>query len=306
MDRLEQMRLFIAVAEDESFAAAARRLRISPPAVTRAVAALEASLGVKLLNRTTRSVRVTETGERYLEDARLVLEAAQAADDAAAGINGTPRGQLAVTAPVLFGKQYVTPVIVDYLQQFPDTTANTLFVDRIVNLVDEGLDVGVRIGELPDSTLQARRVGSVIPMLVAAPSYLSKQGTPTCPQELREHTLIASRAGDFPLSWRFADTSEPVRVRPRLVTTTNDSSIEATRLGLGITRAISYQINTNLADGSLVRVLGDYEPAPLPVNVIHREGRYSSARTRAFIEMLVQRLSDELSSELSSELSKPA
>lgn len=290
MDRFQQLRVFVAVAEEEGFAAAARRLRTSPPVVTRAISALEESLGVQLLQRTTRSVRVTETGQRFLEDARQVLESLEAAEQAATGINANPKGQLSVTAPVLFGKKYVMPVIVEFLQRYPDTTANALFVDRIVNLIEEGQDVGVRIGELPDSTLRARQVGEVSSVLVASRDYLDLNGTPGSLADLKQSTLIASSAGDFPLSWRFANSTEPFRVKPKLVSSTNDAAIEAATLGLGIARLISYQVSEQLASGELIRVLPDQEPPPLPVHVVHRQGRFSPARTRAFIDMMVDNL----------------
>ena len=161
MDRFHQLQVYVAVAEEEGFAAAARRLQLSPPAVTRAVASLEDTLGVKLLDRTTRYVRATEAGRRYLEDARQILAGLEAADETAAGINAEPRGHLAVTAPVMFGRLFVMPGIVDYLERYPAMEVEAVFLDRSVNLLEEGLDVGVRIGELPDSSMRALRVGSV-------------------------------------------------------------------------------------------------------------------------------------------------
>jgi DNA-binding transcriptional LysR family regulator len=176
MDRFHALAVFVAVAEEESFAAAGRRLRMSPPAVTRAVADLEERLGVRLLTRTTRLVRTTDAGARYLEDARRILLEVDEADEAAAGINATPRGHLAVTAPMLFGKLYVMPVITAYQRAFKETTVSALFVDRVVNLLDEGLDVGLRIGSLPDSSLRAIRVGQVRRVICASPGYLKKHG----------------------------------------------------------------------------------------------------------------------------------
>jgi len=169
MDRLHLMSVFVAVAEEQGFAAAARRLQMSPPAVTRAITALEEHLNVKLLNRTTRYVRATEAGQRYLEDARRILADADAADEAAAGINAEPRGHLAVTAPALFGRMFVMPGIVNYLEQYPETEVAAQFMDRNVNLLEEGIDVGIRIGKLPDSSMRALRVGSVRLVLCASP-----------------------------------------------------------------------------------------------------------------------------------------
>ncbi|MCC4118751.1 LysR family transcriptional regulator, partial [Aromatoleum toluclasticum] len=229
MDRFHLMNVFVAVAEAESFAGAARRLRLSPPAVTRAVVALEERLGVRLLTRTTRVVRVTDAGARYLEDARRIMLEMDEADAAAAGINATPRGHLAVTAPVLFGKLYVMPIITEYQAAFDQTTVSALFVDRIVNLVDEGMDVGVRIGELPDSSLRAIRVGYVRRIVVGAPAYLHQHGAPQSPNDLGGHRLIASSGISPTDDWVFEGAHEKltVRVQPQIVVNTNDGPLEA-------------------------------------------------------------------------------
>ncbi|MCU7846153.1 MAG: LysR family transcriptional regulator [Candidatus Thiodiazotropha sp. (ex Monitilora ramsayi)] len=295
MDRFHLMSVFIAVAEEQSFAAGARRLDMSPPAVTRAVAHLEERLGVKLLNRTTRYVRVTEAGQRYLEDARRILSEVEAADESAAGINAKPRGHLAVTAPVLFGRMFVMPGIVEYLKRYPDTEVSAVFLDRVVNLLEEGQDVGVRIGQLPDSSMRALRVGSVRLVLCASDKYLTHYGEPKTPDELVEHTTIASSAGSGAFDWRFNSTagSRSLRLRPRLTVTTNDAAIEAAREGLGITRLLSYQVAPYVADGQLKLILQEFKPAPIPVHIVHREGRYTSAKVRAFIDLLAERLKAE-------------
>ena len=295
MDRLHLMTVFVAVAEEEGFAAGARRLHMSPPAVTRAVAALEARLGVKLLNRTTRYVRTTEAGQRYLEDARRILAAVDAADEAAAGINAEPRGHLAVTAPVLFGRMFVMPGIVDYLERYPGTEVSAVFLDRIVNLLEEGLDVGVRIGELPDSSMRALRVGSVRLVLCASPHYLQHHGLPRTLQDLTEHSTIASSAGSNAFGWRFETTSgsRTLRIQPRLSVTTNDAAIEAAVRGFGITRLLSYQVAPQIATGELQIILKEYEPAPRPIHIVHREGRYASAKVRAFVDLIAARLRAE-------------
>ncbi len=204
MDRFHLMTVFVAVAEEEGFAAAARRLRMSPPAVTRAIALLEERLGVRLLTRTTRLVRTTDAGARYLEDARRILLEADEADEAAAGINATPRGNLAVTAPVLFGKIYVMPLITAYQTTYSETTVSALFVDRVVNLMEEGLDVGIRIGPLPDSSLRAIRVGQVRRVVCAAPAYLEQHGSPRSPAELAQHPIIAATSLSAGSEWAFA------------------------------------------------------------------------------------------------------
>lgn len=291
MDRLHQMNVFVAVAEEEGFAAGARRLQMSPPAVTRAVAALEERLGVKLFNRTTRHVRATDAGVTYLADARIILAAADNADQAAAGINADPRGHLAVTAPSLFGRMFVIPGIIDYLQRHPGTQVSAIFLDRVVNLLEEGLDVGVRIGELPDSSMRAIPVGSVRLVVCAAAAYLKEHEPPQRPEDLREHPMIASSAGSNFHDWRFAAASvRPLRIEPRLTVTTNDAAIEAVIRGFGITRLLSYQVAPFVASGELKILLRDYEPPPRPIHILHREGRFAAARIRTFVDLLAQRL----------------
>lgn len=295
MDRFQSLKVYVAVAEEQGFAAAARRLGMSPPAVTRAVANLEEYLNVKLLNRTTRYVRATEAGLRYLEDARQILARLDTADEAAQGINAEPKGHLAVTAPVLFGRKFVMPGIVDYLQRYPGTVVDALFLDRTVNLLEEGLDVGVRIGELPDSSMRALRVGQVHMVVVASSEYLAAHGSPSNPQELHEHNIILSSAGNFPQTWRFHPDwgDHPLRVTPRLTVTTNDAALEAAAEGFGITRVLSYQAAPFIEQGRLQLILQDFDPVPLPVNIIHREGRFTSARVRSFIDLLAERLRKE-------------
>ena len=207
MDKLRQMQVFVAVAEESGFAAASRRLGISPPAATRAIATLEEALGVKLLKRTTRHTQVTEAGHRYLQDARRILDEVAMADAAAAGINATPRGRLSVTAPVMFGRMFVLPSILDYLDQYPTTSVDTVFLDRVVSLMEEGLDVGVRIGEMPDSNMRAIGVGRVRRVLVASSGYLDRHEKPFSPEALNDHVLITSRAGDFSDHWRFGSAT---------------------------------------------------------------------------------------------------
>jgi len=292
MDRLQAMTTFVAVVDSGGFASAARKLNLSPPVVTRAVAELEQRLGLRLLTRTTRVVRVTDAGARFAEDCRRILADIDEAETTATGTHTTPRGTLTLTAPVLFGQLYVTPVLVSYLQQFPDVDAQCLFLDRVVNVVEEGIDVAVRIGELPDSSLQAVRVGRVRRVLVASPAYLQTHGVPRRPEELAGYT-IASAAGVNPVSeWRFNDAGKTLvqRLQPRLRTTTNDSAIAATLAGLGITRLLSYQVASHVRTGALQIVLEEFEAAPLPVHVVHHEGRRATQKVRAFVDLAVERL----------------
>ncbi|MCO7521378.1 MULTISPECIES: LysR family transcriptional regulator [unclassified Pseudomonas] len=292
MDQIHLMKVFVAVGELESFAAAARRLAISPAAVTRAVTALEEQLGVKLLLRTTRSVRLTEAGGRYLQDTRHILASIVEANEAAAGINAAPKGDLAVTAPILFGKNFVMPCIVRYLQQYPEVDVSAYFLDRVVNLVEEGLDVAVRIGQLPDSGLKALRVGSMRRLLCASPEYLERHGTPRHPSQLQEHEVIAAGTLSPRTDWRFGAIDDPtlIRMKPRLTVTSNDAAIAAASAGLGIARLLSYQVADELAAGRLQVILAEYEEAPWPIHILHRESKYGSTKVRTFIDMLAEHL----------------
>ncbi len=289
MDRFVEMQVFVAVAELEGFAAGSRKLGISPPVATRAIADLEARLGVKLLTRTTRHVRVTDAGKRYLDDSKRILSELADADDAAAGINGEPSGQLAITAPVLFGRLFIQPSVLEYLNRYPKMAVSALYLDRIVNLVDEGLDVGVRIGELADSSMRAARVGTVRRVLCASPEYLARAGMPQQPNDLAAHSLI-SASGVNPLSeWRF-NRNQTVRIKPRLTTTTNDTAIDAVVADFGIAQLMSYQIAPQLKRGELKIILAEHELNPLPIHILHREGRYASAKIRSFVDLMVDRL----------------
>lgn len=292
MDQLHLMTVYVAVAEEQGFAAGARRLGLSPPAVTRAVATLEEHLGVKLLNRTTRYVRTTEAGLRYLDDARKIIADVQVANEAAAGVNGEPRGHLSVTAPVLFGQIHVMPGIVRYLQRYPETEVNAIFLDRVVNLIEEGLDVGIRIGELPDSSMRALRVGSVRNVLCASPDYLRQFGIPGHPKEIMGHTIIHSRAGDSSVEWTFDGGAGPlsIRVKPRLTVTTNDAAIVASREGLGVCRLLSYQAAQYVDSGELDCILMDFEPPSIPIHIVHREGHLASTKVRSFIDLMAEYL----------------
>lgn len=297
MDRFHLMSVYVAVAEEQGFASAARRLGLSPPAVTRAVAALERRLGVKLLNRTTRYVRTSEAGQRYLADARRVLAAADAIDEAVSGANATPRGSLTVTAPVMFGRMFVMPGIVEYLQTFADIEISALFLDRDVNLLEEGVDVAVRIGDLPDSSLRALPVGTVRQVVCAAPEYLRKHEPPSSPRDLAGHCLIASSAAGASLNWRFnSDRGErSPRLKPRLTVTSNDAAIEAALRGFGITRLLSYQVARHVAAGELQLLLEPFEPTAWPIHVVHHQGRQASATVRSFIDFIAAKMrADEM------------
>jgi DNA-binding transcriptional LysR family regulator len=294
MDRFHLMTVFVAVVDTGGLAGAARKLSLSPPAVTRAVAELEASLGARLLTRTTRVVRVTEAGARYVEDCRRILADVQMAGESVAGVHAAPKGRVTITAPMLFGRIHVTPIVTEYLRRYPQTSAACWFLDRVVNIVEEGADVAVRIGELPDSSLQAIQVGSVRRVVCGSPAYFEQHGVPRQPEDLARHTIISANAVTPTLEWRLLDqkTGEPrpVKVVPRMATTTNDSAVAAAASGFGLTRVMSYQVADELRSGALQVALEDFEPEPAPVHVVHREGRYASEKVRAFLDLAIARL----------------
>ncbi|AWJ92780.1 LysR family transcriptional regulator (plasmid) [Azospirillum baldaniorum] len=289
MDRLQAMRIFVKVAETESFAEAARHLRLSAPAVTRAVAALEELIGARLFVRTTRSVKVTEAGARYLEDCRRILSDITEAEAAAGGIYATPTGTLAVTASALFGPMHVLPIVTEYLDRYPGMRAQTFFVDRPVNIVEEGIDVAVRIGHLPDSGLTAIRVGTVRRVVCGAPAYFERHGVPQTPADLKHHRIAVSTGAWASPEWRFA-RDQRVTIDPVLQCNTNEAVIATAKAGWGLTRVLHYQIGPALLAGELRIVLADHEEPPLPIHVLHPEGRHAPAKVRAFVDLAVARL----------------
>lgn len=291
MDRIQAMKVFVAVAETGGFAAAARQLHLSPPAVTRAVAALEEAIGTRLFVRTTRTVKPTEAGVRYGEDCRRILADIEEAEAAAAGSYAMPTGTLTVTASVLFGRIYVLPIVTEFLDLYPEVTGRALFLDRVTSLVDEGIDVAVRIGHLPDSAQTAVRVGSVRMVVCGAPAYLEEHGRPAMPADLAAHRVAVSTGAWSVADWRFGkDQKTSVTVTPQFLCNGNDGPIAAAIDGWGLTRVLSYQIGPALADGRLETVLDEYEPEPIPIHVVHAEGRRTTAKVRAFVDLAVQRL----------------
>jgi DNA-binding transcriptional LysR family regulator len=297
MDRLSAMAAFVAVVDEAGFAAAARKLGQSPPAVTRAVAELESRMGVRLLARTTRSVRLTEAGARYAADCRRILADVADSEASTIGAHSQPRGHLVITAPVLFGSMYVMPIVAEYLERYPETDVSCWYVDRVVNLIEEGIDVAVRIGDLADSSLQAIGVGRVDRVVCASRRYLKRSGVPRDPRDLGEHRIVSAGAVTPTHEWSFMVDGRPlrVRIRPRLSTTSNDSAIVAALGGFGITRVLSYQIAEYIEAGKLERILEKYEPPPLSIHVVHREGRHAAQKARAFVDLAVERLRNEAS-----------
>jgi DNA-binding transcriptional LysR family regulator len=293
MDRFRELSVLVAVAEEGAFNAAARRLNLSPPAVTRLVGALEARIGARLLTRTTRRVAPTEAGTRLLADAVRILAELDGAEASAAGAHRSPRGVLRVTAPVMFGQRYIAPILREFLDAYPEVSAATLFVDRVVDLIDEGLDVALRIGDLPDSALSAVRIGAVRRVTVAAPGYLAAHGVPATPDDLAAgHRIVQPVAVHPAPRWSFVAgaRSRTVEFAPRLAVNTMTAAIEAAAAGWGITRVLSYQVADALADGTLIEILRDWEDRGMPVHLVHSEGRRPAAKVRAFVDLAARRL----------------
>lgn len=285
MDRLETLRTFVAVADNMSFADAARRLRISPTAASRAVAALEQSLGTALLRRTTRSVRLTDEGAIYLERCRTALADL---DDAALALRGDgamPGGRLVITAPVTFGRLHILPVATGLLRAHPALEIELTLIDRVVRLVDEGIDIAVRIGDLSDSSLHALKVAEVRRVLVASPGYLAAHGTPENVPALHGHALISFTELDRAHEWRFGPAGKPaIRIDPRLTLNTADAAIAAAIDGVGIARVLSYQVLDAVDVGQLVTILDGFAPPAVPVHLVYQANRRASVNVRAFID----------------------
>ncbi len=292
MDRLRELEVFVAVADAGGLARAGARLRISPPAVTRAVASLEARLGARLFNRTTRSLSLTEAGTRFLVSSRRLLAELGAAEREALGEEAEPAGALTVTASATFGRTTLAPIVRAFLKQQPKVSVSLLLLDRVVDLVEEGIDVAVRIGQLADSSLVARRVGEVRRVLVASPRYLAKHGRPAAPPELKNHELIAFTGLMPTREWRFGTgrAALHVAVAPRLEINDASAAIAAAEAGEGITIALSYMVAGALAAGRLATLLDEFMPPAVPVQLVYPHARLVAPKLRAFVDFAAPRL----------------
>ena len=278
------MRIFVSAAKLGSFTEAARRLQLSPSVVTRSIAQLEDQLGLTLLLRTTRSLRLTERGELYLESCQQILQDVDSAERTARGENAKPSGTLKVAAPVVFGRLHVLPIVNRVLREHRDVAVELTLSDRNIRLVEEGVDVAIRIGELADSSLIAVKLGEVSRTVVGSPVYLQERGVPKSPAELADHDIIAFEgigAGD---QWRFHPGGKPVRLEPRLTVNSIDVSIAAAEAGIGITRVLSYQVRASVIAGRLTPILQRFAPPPSPVNAIYPARRIASANVAVFVK----------------------
>lgn len=290
MDRLDELQVFLAILEAGSMSAAAQKLRRSPSAVTRILAALEERVGLRLFERSTRRLTATGEGLRLAEQARRLLadyEQAISEHDAAA-----PRGLLRVTAPMVFGRRHMAPVVTRFLMRYPEIQVELILGDRNMDLIDNGIDVALRIGPLDSSGLVARRVGEVRRMTVASPAYLQQHGEPATPEDLGRHELILGTAVRGLAEWRYrsGEREHIVRFTPRLRLNDIEGVLNAARAGFGIAQALSYQAAPDLQAGSLTRLLSAYEPEALPVHLVFPGARHMAPRVRAFVDFAVQEL----------------
>jgi DNA-binding transcriptional LysR family regulator len=289
MDRLDAMQAFVAVADLHGFAPAARKLGLSPSGVTRLIAALEDRLGARLLQRTTRSVTLTDVGARYLERARRILADVEEAEGSAQDERARPSGRLVVSAPDGFGRLHVSPVMSAYLKRYPDVNAELRLSDRMINLVEDGVDLAVRIGDLSDSSLVARHVGEMRRIVVASPGYLKQHGEPKTPQAIASHQTIQFGVAGTAPDWRFVEQGNELRVAtaPRFSTNSADAAIRYAVQGGGLTRVLAYQAAEAIKSGKLQIVLAKFERPALPIQIVYPTSRLLSAKVRAFIDLVV-------------------
>jgi DNA-binding transcriptional LysR family regulator len=293
MDRIDAMQAFVAVADLHGFAPAARKLGLSPSGVTRLIAALEDRLGARLLQRTTRSVTLTDVGARYLEGIRRILADVEEAEAAAEGERTRPSGRLVVSAPIGFGRLHVSPVMSAYLMRYPEVLGELRLSDRMINLVEDGVDLAIRIGHLADSTLVARHVGEMRRIVVASPAYLKRRGEPKTPEAIASHATIQFGATTASPDWRFVEDGREVSVAcaPRFTTNSADAAIQYAEQGGGLTRVLAYQAAEAIKAGRLRIVLEKFEPPPLPIHVVYPTSRLLSAKVRTFVDLVIE-LSD--------------
>lgn len=299
MDRFHELRVFIAVADNGGLAKAAAVIHSSPPAVTRTIASLEERLGVRLFDRTTRSLRLTEPGVKFLDEARRILGDLEIAEQEMAGQSNVVSGNLTITASLTFGRAMLQPIVTDFIDANPRINVSMLLFDRVVDLIDEGFDLAVRIASLPDSSLVSRHVGDVRRMLVASPVYLARCGSPKTPDDLKIHAIIGQTALMPNRELRYFKAGKPARITlpARLEINDAHACISAAERGNGITIALSYMVADALREGRLVPVLDKVMPPPVPVNLIYAHRRIVAPKIRAFIDFAAPRLSSALSEE---------
>lgn len=297
MDRFETMSILVAVADGGSLSEASRKLKIPLASVSRKISELESHLNVKLLTRTTRSLDFTDYGKSYLVFCRRILEEVQEAERTVTGEYAAPKGHLAITAPVVFGKLHLLPIITDFLKAYPDVDIQLFLSDRSVDLIEEKIDLALRIGHLPSSSLMAIRVGQVRQLTCANKEYLKKMGVPKAPNDLKDHHCITIGSLGSSTKWVFPDgkLKNSVFIRSRLEVNSPEAGLEAALNGSGITRALSYQVAEYQKRGALQVILKDFEPEPWPVHIVYPAGRIVAIKLRAFLDFATPRLKERLS-----------
>ncbi|KGE65064.1 LysR substrate-binding domain-containing protein [Pseudomonas reactans] len=295
MDRLEAMAILVATVEAGSFSAASRKLSVPLPTVSRKLAALEEHLGVRLLVRSTRSLTLTEAGLTYLQSCKQIIDQVTEAERSVSGEYTTPRGELVVTAPVVFGRLHLLPIINDFLASFPKINIRLILSDKSMHLVDDHIDAALRVGKLPDSSMVATQVGTVCRVVCASPEYLASHGKPTHPNDLMEHTCVSFEGLPSGPMWSFTSAAMPtdlltITVKPRLSVNTAEAAIDAAIASVGLTHILSYQIAHVVEQQRLRLVLREFEPTPIPVNLVHAGQIPLPVKTRSFFDFVVPRL----------------
>lgn len=296
MDRFDAMSVLLAVTDAGSLSAGARRLGMPLATVSRKVSELEAHLHTKLLNRGSRRLELTDAGQSYVAACRKILEDVVEAERAASGEYRAPRGELVITAPIVFGRLHVLPIVGAFLKAYPDIEVRLTLADRVVNILEEHVDVALRIGELPDSSLIASRVGLIRRVVCASPDYLEARGTPVEPNDLESHDCVTFEGLMSSRSWTFWDNGTPqaVTIHSRLVVNTAESAVDMAVAGLGLTRLLSYQIEAPLAEGKLAVVLERFEPPQVPVSLVYGSSGLLPLKLRAFLDFAMPRLKAKL------------
>jgi DNA-binding transcriptional LysR family regulator len=296
MDRLEAMAVLLAAVDAGSLSAAARRLGLPLATVSRRVAELEAHLGARLLTRSSRRLTLTDAGRSYAAAAKRILEEVGEAERAAAGEYSAPKGELIVTAPIVFGRLHVLPVVMDFLRAYPEIAVRLVQVDRVIDLQENHVDLAVRIAELPDSSLIALRVGSIRRVVCASPDYFAARGTPRRPADLAAHDCVTFEGPIAPDIWAFAsgETAATIPIRPRLIVNTAEAAVDAAVAGLGVTRVLSYQVAEALSAGTLSLALQEFEPPPSPVSLVYAGQGLLPQKLRAFLDFAAPRLKARL------------
>lgn len=297
MNRLDSMSVLVAVVDSGSLSAAARRLDMPLATVSRKVGELESHLKTRLLHRTTRQLSLTEAGTSYVAACRRILEEIGEAERAASGEYAAPKGELVVTAPIVFGRLHVVPVVAEFLAHYPEIDISLVLTDRVVHLMEEQADVAVRIGELPDSTLMATGVGTVRRVVCASPAYLATHGEPLGPRDLAGHECITFEVLESARAWVFGSGKSElsVPVRSRLAVNTAEAAIDAAILGVGLIRVLSYQVAEAIRNKALGVVLDTFESSPLPISLVHKGQAPLPLKLRAFLDFVTPRLRARMS-----------